>query len=768
MSVLVWRATIQGERDTDWVVHTLEVQMRLESALGHAANADARARVFAETGQEAFLDSNRDERRGLAEDLDTLRHLTADNASQQRRLDRLGLQVNASTQSATKLEAEKRRTGTAPPSIDLIDDKRRMEAVQATVGEMQIEEARLHSLRVVRTHAARFLTQVIVVSSGLTGAALAAVAGLLLLRGMSRSARMQGQLRVLNAELEQRSAENVRAADGLREANRALFEGEGSFRLLLESVTDYAIYQLDPEGRVITWNTGAERNKGYKAEEVLGRNFSIFFTAEDAAAGVPAKELAAAARDGRYETEALRMRKDGSRFWAQVTVTAIRGADGELKGFAKVTRNVTAQKEASENLRSFNAQLEQYRIMVENIDEYAIYSLDAEGLVTSWGAGAQKVIGYAPEDVLGRHYSMFASDEDRLKGEPERELAEAARTGRFVADRWRICRDGSMSWASGVVTAVKDESGQLTGFIRVARDMTRQKLLEESLERLAADLETRVVERTRQLESTVGELRRKNQEVEAFVYIVSHDLRAPLVNVQGFARELELNCASLKSILAGCALADPTRDAVAEILDEEIAGALRFISASASKFERLIDALLGLSRHGRQVYQIVEVDVEALVASSVASLQQSVVDAGAKVAIGALPRVHADATALGQVFSNLIGNSLKYRSPGRPLKVEIGGDSEAGAVHFWVRDNGLGIPESGKSRLFQVFQRFHPQHAPGEGMGLAIVHRIVERHGGNISAESQEGKGTTFHFSLPRKPRAAGGEMQEGIPDGNA
>jgi light-regulated signal transduction histidine kinase (bacteriophytochrome) len=272
---------------------------------------------------------------------------------------------------------------------------------------------------------------------------------------------------------------------------------------------------------------------------------------------------------------------------------------------------------------------------------------------------------------------------------------------------------------------------------------------------LPAELEIQVAERTRQLESTVAELRRKNEEVEAFVYIVSHDLRAPLVNVQGVARELLTSCESLKSILLACSLPDRERDAIREILDEDIAGALRFISASSSKFERLIDALLGLSRQGRQVYQIAPIDVRELVANTVATLQQLITEAGATVTLGSLPPVMADMTALGQVFANLIGNSLKYRSPHRPLEVEVGGENDGAMVRYWVRDNGIGIPEIGKSRLFQVFQRLHPALAAGEGMGLAIAHRVVERHGGKVWAESQEGQGSTFFFSLPAKPVSA-------------
>jgi PAS domain S-box-containing protein len=558
------------------------------------------------------------------------------------------------------------------------------------------------------------------------------------------SGQLTGFTRVLHDMTAHKQAE-----DALRQANRELIESEERFRLLVDPVKEYAIYMLDPQGCVVTWNAGAERCKGYAAAEVIGRHVSMFFLPEDAEAGLPARELATAEREGRFETEGWRLRKDGTRFWALVTVTATYRQDGTLRGFAKVTRDLTVQKQAEDALRSLNAQLERYRIFVENIDEYAIYTLDTDGMITSWGTGAQKVSGAGPEEVMGRHYSMFFPPADVLARAPQKEMAEAARSGRYMTDAWMVTPDGERKWSSGVLTAVRNEGGKLTGFIRVARDMTKQKRLEESLERLKADLEIRVEERTRQLESTMVELRYKNQEVEAFVYIVSHDLRAPLVNLMGFARELDGSCASLKSLVEACDLPKAQSGAVFDILDEDMPSAMHFISQSALKFERLIDALLILSRHGRQVYRIVDLDVGEVVANAVATFQQQITEAGAEVKVGGLPSVKADMTALGQVFSNLIGNSLKYRSPERSLKLEVGGAIEEGVVHYWVRDNGLGIAEVSKSRLFQVFQRFHPQQAQGEGMGLAIAHRIVERHGGRIWAESREGEGTTFHFSLP-------------------
>jgi len=662
-----------------------------------------------------------------------------------------------------------------------------------------------------------------------------------------------------------------------------------SFRLLVESVTDYAIYMLDTAGRVITWNAGAERSKGYKAEEILGREYAVFFTAEDVAAGEPARELETAAREGRFEIQAWRVRKDGSKFWALVTLTAMRDAAGKLLGYAKVTRDMTAQKAAADALRERNALLEHYRTLFESINDYMIFTLNAEGRVDSWGPGAELLSGYSATEAVGREYASFFPPEAVLAGEPRRELEEAARSGRCVTETWRVGRAGKMVWASGVLSAIRDSRGRLTGYVRVARDMTRQKQAEEALrqlngeleryriivenvdeyliysldargrieswnpslekltgyaarevigreygfsfppeaalageprrqmeeavsrgyctmegwrlkrdgstfwssgvlsavrdpsgalkgyvrvardmtqqkmmgdaqERMAAELERRVVERTRELELTVADLRRKSQEVEAFVYIVSHDLRAPLVNVQGFACELDESCRRLKSLLDLAALPEPIRQGARAILDEEVAGALHYISTSTTKFERLIDALLNLSRHGRQVYQMARLNVAELVAGTVASFAAEIAVTGAVVEVGDLPPVLADRTAIEQVFANLIGNSIKYRSPERPLKIEVGGQVEDTKTHYWVRDNGLGIPEYAKARLFQVFQRLHAQQAEGEGMGLAIAHRIIERHAGRIWAESREGEGSTFHLTLAGLPSASSAE----------
>ena len=280
--------------------------------------------------------------------------------------------------------------------------------------------------------------------------------------------------------------------------------------------------------------------------------------------------------------------------------------------------------------------------------------------------------------------------------------------------------------------------------------MSERRRAEDALQRAHDELERRVSDRTAALAAANTELASKNEEVEAFVYIVSHDLRAPLVNLQGFSKELQLSFGELSAKLREASLPANVQRDVEAILKDGMGGALRFITASTSKFERLIEALLHLSRHGREKYRAEVVDVGAVVELTVASLRQSIAASGATVSVAAsLPTALGDATAIGQVFSNLIENALHYLRSGTPGVIEIGGETSGSVAHYWVRDNGVGIGASALPRLFQVFQRFHPHMAPGEGMGLAIVKRVIERHGGQVRAQSKAGAGTTFHVTLP-------------------
>src|SRR5688572_21916044 len=233
------------------------------------------------------------------------------------------------------------------------------------------------------------------------------------------------------------------------------------FRALIDSVTDYAIFMLDPAGHIQTWNAGAERLKGYRSAEIIGRHFSTFYPQEQIEAGKCELELRTAERTGRFEDEDWRIRKDGSRFWANVVISAVRSADGQLRGFAKVTRDLTERRQAEQELRQSELRL---RLLIESIRDHAVFMLDPEGRVATWNPGAQRIKGYTAEEVVGRHFSTFYPSEAAQSGHPDEELRVAAAEGRYEEEGWRVRKDGSLFWAHVVISAVRDEQQRLLGF----------------------------------------------------------------------------------------------------------------------------------------------------------------------------------------------------------------------------------------------------------------------------------------------------------------
>jgi PAS domain S-box-containing protein len=516
---------------------------------------------------------------------------------------------------------------------------------------------------------------------------------------------------------------------------------ERAFPLLIESTTDYAIFMLDPTGVVASWNAGAERIKGYKREEIIGRHFSIFYPQEAKDRDWPATELALAARDGRFEDEGWRVRKDGTQFWANVVITALRDTDGRLIGYGKVSRDLTDRRRAEQELRESE---ERFRLIIENTLDYGMFMLNPDGVIASWNAGAQRIKGYSAEEVIGQHFSIFYTEEAKARQWPQFELQEAARVGRFEDEGYRVRKDGTQFWANVVITALRSSEGELRGFSKVTRDVTERKAAMERIEALTAELQRRVAE----LGATNRELMQKTSENESFVYSVSHDLRAPLVNLQGFSQELTLSQQELEKLLSDERVPADLRAQCLALLNGDIAESVGFIRNAVQHLGNIVDGLLRLSRVGRVEYRLREVDTSAVVADILASLHTTIQESGARVQVGPLPVIRADRNALGQIFANLIGNALKSFDADRPGVIEISATTDEPPV-FAVADNGIGIARDHHSKIFQVFQHVHPvKGRAGEGMGLAIVRRIVERHNGRIWFESTPDVGTTFRFSL--------------------
>lgn len=513
-----------------------------------------------------------------------------------------------------------------------------------------------------------------------------------------------------------------------KQAQEELRQSEERYRMLVEGVEDYAIYMLDLEGRIATWNAGAQRIAGYEAHEIIGQHFSQLYPPEDIEHHKPEQALKIALAQGHYQEESLRVRKDGKRYWVNATLTALRDPEGKLCGFSKIHRDITARKRAEEAVRQSE---ERYRMLVDGVEDYAIFMLDPEGRVATWNAGSERIIGCAAGEILGQPMARFFPAEEVEHGRPDLLLKAAAAQDRCQDDGWRLRQDGSRYWASVVYTALRDPEGKLLGFSVIARDMTARKQAEEEIQRLNAELEQRVIDRTAQLQAAY-------QEMESFSYSISHDLRAPLRHIQGFVEMLQ--------------------EATAEKLDEESRKLLATISGSAVQMGVLIDALLEFSRMGRVDVSKEQVNLAQLVNSVRNDLQQDMKGRNVEWQTGPLDNVWADPALLRQVLFNLASNALKYTRTREKALIELGTTQTDREVIFHIRDNGVGFDMNYAGKLFGVFQRLHrAADFDGTGIGLANVKRIIQRHGGRVWAEGVVNSGATFFFSLPN-PNGNGGK----------
>jgi PAS domain S-box-containing protein len=492
------------------------------------------------------------------------------------------------------------------------------------------------------------------------------------------------------------------------------------WRLLVESVADYAIFMLDPAGRVVTWNRGAQAIKGYAALEIIGRHFSQFYSQADLDDRKPERELEAAREHGRVEDEGWRLRKDGSPFWANVVITALRDDSGTLVGFAKVTRDLTERRRAEEELRRSE---ERFRLLIDGVKDYALYMLDPEGRVSTWNSGAERMKGYAPEEIIGRSFEAFFSAEDRQSGRPVRELAEARDQGRFEEEGWRIRKDGTRFWANVVLTPIRDARGELVGYAKMTRDLTARRAAEETAHSLVREQAAR---------EAAEEANRLKDE---FLATVSHELRTPLNAVLGWA--------SLLLDRGG---------------DASTAKGLEAIHRNARAQARIIDDILDVSRiiTGKLRVDAKPTDLTRICLEAIEVVRPSAMAKGISIGFGdAAPAVVlGDPERLRQVAWNVLSNAIKFTERGGSVAVHV--ERSADEVVLVVRDTGRGIePEL----LPHVFDRFRQGDSSstrrfgGLGLGLAIVRHIVELHGGHASAESEgPGKGAVFRIAFPRDP----------------
>jgi PAS domain S-box-containing protein len=440
----------------------------------------------------------------------------------------------------------------------------------------------------------------------------------------------------------------------------------------------------------------------------------------------------------------MTVRRHRSDFWSRL-VTA-RGQDADLA------------------LRMFFAG-------ILDVAEDGIITIDDRQDVVLFNRGAEKIFGYMRADVLGKHLEMLlpqrfaAGHRDQVD-----EFARSSVVSRNMGERREVYgrRKSGEEFPADVSISKMLVDGRKY-FTAIVRDVTQRRQAEDAIRRLNQELEQRVVERTAALTEANRQLLRKSEENETFVYSVSHDLRSPLVNLEGFSQELRTVSAGLVKVLADPTISAPVRERVSHLLNRDMAESLDYIETAVARLSRIIDALLRLSRAGRVEYRPQVVDLNDVLRKIIGALHGTIQERRAEVVVAALPTAWGDPVALEQVFANLVGNALNYLAPDRRGRVDVGAlESSAGERTYFVKDNGLGIPAGYLPQLFQAFRRLHPDVTGGEGMGLAIVRRIIERHGGRIWAESESGKGTTFYVTLPQQDHDARNDSEGMTHDSGA
>jgi PAS domain S-box-containing protein len=477
-------------------------------------------------------------------------------------------------------------------------------------------------------------------------------------------------------------------------------------QLLIESITDYGIFMLDPGGHIASWNTGAQKLKGYTRDEIIGRHFSVFYPPEAVARGWPQEELRRAQAQGRFEDEGWRLRKDGSRFWANVVITPLYGQAGELSGFAKVTRDLTERRRHEEELRLSE---QRFRLLVDSVRDYAIFMLAPDGTVQSWNAGAQAIKGYSASEIIGQNFRVFFSPQAQQAGTPEAELALARQQGRIENEGWRVRKDGSLFWANAVLTAVHDQTGELIGFAKVTRDMSDRRRLEE--------------------------LEQSSRRMNEFLAMLAHELRNPLAPIRNAVTIMQLE-----------ALQSPVLRNCRDVIDRQL-----------THVTRLVDDLLDVGRlsTGKIKLRKELVRLSDVVTRSIETARPLITMRHQTLEVeqpGDSVYVNGDSTRLSQVLQNLLVNAAKYTPEGGHIRLQV--KVQGGFVEVAVSDNGRGLAPEHLQSIFQLFMQAEGgTSAPAEGglgIGLTLARSLVELHGGTIDARSPGlGQGSTFTVQLP-------------------
>jgi len=494
---------------------------------------------------------------------------------------------------------------------------------------------------------------------------------------------------------------------------------EQRFQYLISGIRDYAIYMLDTEGHVSSWNTGARRFKGYEAPEILGQHFSRFYTPEDQASGLPAHALATALNEGKYEAEGWRVRQDGTRFWASVIIDPIYDEHGALLGYAKITRDITEKKKAADALR---ASEERFRLLVQGVSDYAIYMLSPEGVVSNWNMGAQRIKGYSEQEIVGQHFSRFYTDGDRESGLPARALGTAAREGRYEAEGWRQRKDGTCFWAHVIIDAIHDEAGELIGFAKITRDLTEKKAAADALaEANAALFQAQKMESIGQLTGGIA------HDFNNLLSVLASGLEV-LTLRGGAVGDVKTLDSMRRAIDRGAAL---TQQLLAfarqQPLQPETHSVNRLVSGFESVLRRAVNASIDFEVH-------LEPEIRATVIDSArfeSALLNLVVNARDAMPDG------------GRICIETANVELKER--------DVNGLAAGSYVKVTVADTGTGMSPETAQRAFEPFYTTK-EVGKGTGLGLSQVYGFIKQSGGEVKIRTAPGEGTAIAIYLPAAP----------------
>jgi PAS domain S-box-containing protein len=496
-----------------------------------------------------------------------------------------------------------------------------------------------------------------------------------------------------------------------------LRESEERYRMLLDGIQDYAIFMMDPRGRIVSWNAGAERIKGYRADQIIGHSFSCFFPPEDIQRGRPEEVLRLTAANGRHEEQGMRVRKNGSRFLASLTFTALRDQAGNLRGFSEFSHDLTESKESEAKYRGLLEAAPDAMVVVNQGGEIVLVNVQAE-----------KQFGYRRDELIGQKVKNIIPEgfAERLIADATRSVADALaqQIGMGIELSGRR-KDGSRFPIEIMLSPLESTGGILV--TAAIRNISARKKSEED----NAGLELRVDERTKELAFANQVLEQSNLELKQFAYIASHDLQSPLRSISGFVQLL--------------------KSEYEDKLDEQGQDWIRRTVQSVGQMQTMIRDLLSYSSVDARSQPFTQIPFLDVVNDALTLLESSIHDSGAQVTCGPLPEIMGDRSQLVQLIENLIGNGLKYRDD-KPPHIHVSAEPSGKEWIFSVRDDGIGIDPEHYEQIFEIFKRLHNQtDYPGTGIGLAVCRRVVNRHGGKIWVKSEPGHGSTFRFTIPER-----------------